>query len=68
MLLGNEIDDSEDDDPYDVNKVPVQANYLNSFGAFDTYLSSRDKHPHRREHDNAQRHVDAMKAGECVER
>src|SRR5579862_5403265 len=64
----DEVDDREDDDPHDVDEVPVEAGDLDHLGPGLRDLAA-DRHAHQRQqHQDAERHVHAVEAGEDEER
>src|SRR3990170_1145046 len=63
----DQVDEREDDDPHDVDEVPVQTDELDHFGLVPGDPVVAQHHREREQHDDAQRDVHAVEAGERVE-
>src|SRR6266508_2663960 len=62
----DQVDEREDDDPHDVDEVPVEADDLDSFGA-DLFRCPPRHDRRRHQHHDPDTHVGAVEAGERVE-
>ena len=63
----DQVDEGEDDDPHDVDEVPVQTDQLDDLGLVAGDLAPRSDDHQRQQHDDADGDVDAVEAGERVE-
>src|SRR5258706_8685879 len=62
-----QVDEGEDHDPHDVDEVPVQADDLDGLRAVGADVALHRPDVERQQHDDADRYVSAVKAGEGVE-
>src|SRR3954463_8248978 len=60
----NEIYHGKDDDPHDVDEMPVQAGDLDGHGVCRAELAAQRLNPQRQQPDDADRHVRAVGSGE----
>src|SRR6056297_365164 len=63
----DQVDEREDEDPHDVDEVPVQADHLDGLRLVARDAIRSDHRDECDQHDDADRHVDAVEAGQRVE-
>src|SRR5262249_62194119 len=67
-VRGHEVHGREDEDPHDVDEVPIETGDLDRFGVLGTQLALHRARVQREQPDDADRYVGAVQTGEHVER
>ena len=63
----DQVDEGEDDDPHDVDEVPVETDQLDDLGLVAGDAAARDDADQGHQHDDADGDVHTVEAGEGVE-
>src|SRR5262245_43826398 len=63
----DQVDEGEDDDPDDVDEVPVEADQLDDLGLAAGDAVGPNHQRQRQQHDDADRHVHAVESRQRVE-
>src|SRR3984885_14480471 len=62
-----QVNDAKNQDPYDINEVPVVANRAEGIGSLRSENSALSEQEHHGEHHQAGKYVQAVEAGEREE-
>src|SRR6202035_3294926 len=65
-LAADDVDESEDDDPYGIHEVPVERKHLDAFAVVRPELTGEGKEKHEPEHEQTEDYMRGMKTHQRV--
>src|SRR6478752_7349844 len=68
ILIRDQVDEGEDDDPDDVDEVPVESGYFDIERLILLHPATQRNDEERHEPDDAERHMEPVESGERIER